>query len=68
MPRIGKINWKKMRAAMIDSLGIIVVGLVMALFVMGPALLCFYTGSMWWFILYPIVIFIANTWEKYNEH
>lgn len=67
MSRIGKINWKKMRAAMTDSLGIMVVGLIMVLFALGPALLCFYNGSMWWLILYPIVFFIANTWEKYNE-
>lgn len=67
MSRVGKINWKKMRAAMVDSLAVMVAGLIIALFALGPALLCFYTGSMWWLILYPIVFFIANTWEKYNE-
>lgn len=67
MFRIGKINWKKMRAAMVDSLAVMVAGLIIALFALGPALLCFLNDSMWWLILYPIIFFVASTWEKYNE-
>ena len=66
MSRIGKINWKKMRAAMVDSIGIMVAGIVLVSLAFGPALLCWASASLWWLILYPIGFFIWNTWEKYN--
>ena len=62
----GKINWKKMRAAMVDSIGIMVAGIILVLLAFGPALLCLASDSLWWLILYPIGFFIGNTWEKYN--
>ena len=68
MFRIGNIDWKRLRKAMIDSIGIMVVGIILALFAFGPILLCWASSSLWWLILYPIAFFIGNTWEKYNEH
>ena len=67
MFRTGKIDRKRLRRAMIDSIGIIVAGSVLALFAFGPILLCWASSSLWWLILYPVVFFIGNTWEKYNE-
>lgn len=68
MSRIGKINWKRLCRAMVDSIGIMVAGIVLVLFAFGPALLCWVSTSLWWLVLYPVVFFIGNTWEKYNEH
>lgn len=67
MFRTGKINWKRLRGAMANSLGIMVVGSILGLFAFGPILLCWISSSLWWLMWYPAIFFIGNTWEKYNE-
>ena len=61
-----KINWTKLRKSAKESVFTMIAGLVMVAMVGLPAFLCFATESLWFLILYPIVFFIANTWENYN--
>lgn len=61
-----KVNWTKLRKSAKESVFTMIASLVMVAMVGLPAFLCFVTESLWFLILYPIVFFIANTWENYN--
>ena len=66
MSRIGKINWKRLWWAIKEvGLKTIAMAILFGLFFL-PGLIALLTGYAWWFILYPILYFIIETWEKYN--
>ena len=66
MSRIGKINWKRLKWAIQEELGILLVVAVILILIAIPLVLMFLTDSRWWTLLYPAAFFIGGVWEKYN--
>lgn len=66
MSRIGKVNWKRLRWAIKEELGILLFVAIMLVFIAIPWALMFLTGSYWWILLYPAAFFVGGVYEKYN--
>lgn len=66
MSRIGKINWKRLKWAIKEELGILLFVAVMLSFIALPWVLIYLTNSYWWILLYPAAFFIGGVYEKYN--
>lgn len=61
-----KINWKRLKWAIKEELGILLFVAVMLILIAIPWVLIFLTGSRWWILLYPAAFFIGGVYEKYN--
>ena len=61
-----KINWKRLRWAIKEELGILLVVAIMLILIAIPWVLIFLTGSRWWILLYPAAFFVGGVYEKYN--
>ena len=66
MSRIGKINWKRLKWAIREELGILLVIIVMLIIIAIPWILIYLTGFRWWIFLYPVAFFVGGVYEKYN--
>ena len=66
MSRIGKINWKRLKWAIKEELGILLVVAAMLALIAIPWVLIFLTSSYWWILLYPAAFFVGGVYEKYN--
>lgn len=66
MSRIGKINWKRLKWAIREELGILLVIIVMLIIIAIPWILIYLTNFRWWILLYPVAFFIGGVYEKYN--
>ena len=62
-----KIDWKRLKNAMFETLMIMLCGLIMTCLFALPLVLAIKTGHMLWFALYAVVYFIGETWEKYHD-
>ena len=67
MSRTGKINWKKLWKAASDTFLIMVFGLFLITLVVIPIAIALFTDCIWWLLIYAVVFFVMETWEKYNE-
>jgi uncharacterized membrane protein len=63
---MNKINWKRLFHAMGEALLTMLAGLVLIVLVFSPIAIAFITNSVLWMLLYVIIFFIGETWEKYN--
>lgn len=66
MFRFSKINWKRLRYAAKETALIMLCGVIMIAMAAVPAFLCLATNTFWFLFLYPLIFFVAETWEKYN--
>jgi hypothetical protein len=66
MSRRGKIDWKRLRYAAKETILAMVAGLIFICLMLSPAIICFLTETLWPLIIYPVVFFVVETWEKYN--
>ena len=62
-----KIEWKRLFHAMRETLMVMLAGLVLIALAILPLALAVKTENILWLILYAVVIFIGETWEKYND-
>lgn len=62
------INWKRLaRAAKETALQALALSIFAVLFV-APAVLAVVTHFAWWLIIYPIIIFVGETLDKYRGY
>ena len=66
MSRRGKIDWKRLRYAAKETILAMVAGLIFICLMLSPAIICFLTETLWPLIIYSVVFFVVETWEKYN--
>lgn len=66
MSRRGKIDWKRLRYAAKETILAMIAGLTFVCLMLSPAIICFFTETLWPLIIYPVVFFVVETWEKYN--
>ena len=61
-----KINWKRLKWAIKEELGILLVAAIIIIIITIPWIFIFLTGSRWWILLYPAAFFVGGVYEKYN--
>lgn len=66
MSRRGKIDWKRLRYAVKETILGMIAGLIFICLMLSPTIICFLTETLWPLIIYPVVFFVDETWEKYN--
>jgi hypothetical protein len=61
-----KINWKRLKWAIKEELGILLIIAAMFVLIAIPWVLILLTDSRWWILLYPIAFFVGGVYEKYE--
>ena len=69
MFRHGKIDWKRLRYAAKETILGMIAGLTFICLMLSPAIICFFTETLWALIIYPVVFFvICNVRFSYHIH
>lgn len=62
-----KINWPRLRWAVKEAVLDIAAFIIGMALIMLPMVLVAVTGTFWFLLLYPIIIFVSTVWDLYNE-
>ena len=62
-----KINWSRLRWAVKETIFDMVALIINMVLMMLPVVLAILTGTFWFLLLYPIIIFVLTVWDSYNE-
>ena len=64
---MNKINWNRLFHAMGETLLTMLAGLILIALALSPIIIAIITGNVLWVLLYAIIYFVGETWEKYND-
>lgn len=61
-----KIDWLRLRWAVKEAVFDMVALIINMVLMMLPVVLTILTGTFWFLLLYPIIIFVLTVWDSYS--